>query len=132
MFKGLSHVVIAVQDMEASIRQYETIYGIKAGEIRQGQSTGFRSAVLPFDGEAYLELVSPTDTTGPVGRRVASAGEGVYMIAMKVDNMDAAVEDLRAKGMRLIGDPGPGNPVRGQVFIHPQSAGGVLTLLTDH
>ena len=131
MFQGLSHVVIAVNDMEASIRQYESIYGGSFGEIRGG-GNGFRSAVLAFDGAAYLELVSPTDTTGPVGRRVAASGEGVYMIAMKVDDVDAAVAELREKGVRLIGDPGPGNPVRGQVFIHPQSAGGVLTLITDH
>jgi methylmalonyl-CoA epimerase len=132
LFKGLSHVVIAVRDLEASISQYEALYGVKAGEIRQGQGNGFRSVVLDFAGAPYLELISPTDTTGPVGRRVEASGEGVYMIAMKVESMDETVAALRDQGVRLLGDPGPGNPVRGQVFIHPQAAGGVLTLLTEH
>jgi len=75
--------------------------------------------------------VSPTNDTGPVGRRVAASGEGVYLMAMAVDDLEPALAGLRAKGIRLIGDPGAGNPVRGQVLIHPTATGGVLTQLVQ-
>ena len=52
-------------------------------------------------------------------------------IAMKVDDIDATLTELREKGIRLVGDPGPGNPVKGQVFIHPSVTGGVLTQLVQ-
>ena len=58
-------------------------------------------------------------------------GEGVHLVAMRVDDLDKTLVDLRAKGIRLVGDPGPGNPVTGQVFIHPSVTGGVLTQLVQ-
>ena len=130
MFKGVDHVVIAVKDLEASIKNYETIFGIAATERGEPADAGFKNAYFRL-GDTYVELVSPTNETGPVGRRVAASGDGVYLVAMRVDDVDATVADLRGKGVRLIGDPGPGNPVRGQVFIHPQAAGGVLTQIVQ-
>ena len=50
---------------------------------------------------------------------------------MKVDDLQATLAALRAKNVRLVGDPGPGAPVRGQVFIHPSETGGVLTQLVQ-
>ena len=54
-------------------------------------------------------------------------GEGVHLVAMRVDDIDATLTKLRDEGIRLVGDPGAGNPVKGQVFIHPSMTGGVLT-----
>lgn len=82
-------------------------------------------------GESDIELVSPTGDQGPVAKRLAASGEGVYLVALKVDNLQATVDDLRAKGIRLVGDPGPGNPVTGQVFVHPSAAAGILTQLVE-
>jgi methylmalonyl-CoA/ethylmalonyl-CoA epimerase len=82
-------------------------------------------------GDTYVELVAPTNDQAPVGRRVAASGEGTYLVAMRVDDVAATVAELRAKGVRLIGDPGPDKPVTGQVFVHPMSAGGVLTQLVQ-
>jgi len=131
LFKGIDHVVIAVQDLEASIERYEAIYGVPATERGEPAGAGFKNAYFRFGGDSYLELVSPTNDTGPVGRRVAASGEGVYLMAMAVDDVEASLTSLRAKGIRLIGDPGAGNPVRGQVFIHPTATGGVLTQLVQ-
>ena len=75
---------------------------------------------LRFD-DSYVELVSnlgndqgPTPPSGSEER-----GEGVHLIAMKVDDLDATLAELREKGVRLVGAiPGLGNPARGQVFVH--------------
>jgi len=131
MFKGVDHVVIAVKDLEESIKAYEAIYGVTATERGEPQGAGFKNAYFRLGGESYVELVSPTNDTGPVGRRVAASGEGVYLVAMAVDNLDATINGLRSKGIRLIGDPGEGNPARGQVFVHPMATGGVLTQLVQ-
>ena len=129
-FKGVDHVVIAVKDLDASVAQFEKVYGIPATDVGEPAGAGFRNAYFRF-GPSYVELVASTNDTGPVGRRVAASGEGVYLIALQVDNLENAVAELRAKGVRLVGDPGPGNPIKGQVFIHPSAAGGVLTQLVE-
>ena len=134
MFKGVDHVVIAVKDLEASIAGFEKVYGIPATDIGEPPGAGFRNAYFRFGGpgsSGYVELVAPTNETGPVGRRVAASGEGVYLIALAVDNLEQTVAGLREKGVRLVGDPGPGNPITGQIFIHPSAAGGVLTQLVQ-
>jgi methylmalonyl-CoA/ethylmalonyl-CoA epimerase len=127
MYKGVDHVVIAVKDMEAAIAKYEAIYG-PVSDRGEPPGAGFTTAFFRF-AESYIELVCPTGDQGPVAKRLADSGEGVYMIAMKVGDIDETLTQLRAKGVRLIGDPGAGNPVAGQVFIHPAGTGGVLTQL---
>ena len=130
MFKGVDHVVIAVKDLDASVARYETIYGAPVSERREAEAAGMKMAFFR-QGDSYVELVSNLGDGGPIAKRLADRGEGVHLIAMKVDDLAQAVDDLRAKGVRLVGDPGPGNPIKGQVFIHPQETGGVLTQLVQ-
>jgi methylmalonyl-CoA/ethylmalonyl-CoA epimerase len=131
MITGVDHVVIAVKDMEAAIKQFESIYSQPVGERGEPAGAGFTNAFFRFSSGSFVELVSPTSDQGPVGKRIATGGEGVYLMALAVDDMQATLADLRGKGVRLIGDPGEGNPVKGQVFIHPSAAGGVLTQLVQ-
>ena len=125
MFEGIDHVVIAVEDLSQGIEQYETIFGKSVDRSGEPEGAGFTNAFFDFE-FTKVELVSPTSDQGPIANRLKSAGGGMYLMAMRVDDVDATVADLRGKGVRLIGDPGEGNPVTGQVFIHPASAGGVL------
>jgi methylmalonyl-CoA epimerase len=129
VFEGIDHVVIAVADLQKGIEQYETIFGTDVSRTGEPPGAGFTNAYFDFPG-TQVELVAPTDETGPVGRRIGASGEGVYLVAMRVDDVDATVNDLRSKGVRLIGDPGEGNPVQGQVFVHPAASGGVLLQIT--
>jgi len=130
MFKGLDHVVVAVKDLDAAVERYEAIYGTPVTERREAAQAGMKMAFFRF-GENFVELVSNLGDTGPIAQRLNDRGEGVHLVAMKVDNLEKTLEDLRAKGIRLVGDPGPGNPVRGQVFVHPSMTGGVLTQLVQ-
>ena len=130
MFKGVDHVVIAVKDLDAAVGRYETIYGAPVSERREAAAAGMKMAFFR-QGDSYVELVSNIDDQGPIAKRLADRGEGVHLIAMKVDDVEATVADLRAKGVRLVGDPGPGNPIKGQVFVHPSETGGVLTQIVQ-
>jgi methylmalonyl-CoA/ethylmalonyl-CoA epimerase len=130
MFKGVDHVVIAVKDLDAAVGRYETIYGTTVSERSEAPAAGMAMAFFRF-GDSYIELVSATGDQGPIAKRLADLGEGVHLVAMKVDDIDATLTELRDKGIRLVGDPGAGNPVKGQVFIHPSVTGGVLTQLVQ-
>ncbi|MBN9493012.1 VOC family protein [bacterium] len=130
MFKGVDHVVIAVKDLDAAIGRYESIYGTGPSDRSEAEAAGMKMAFFRFD-DSYIELVSNIGDQGPIAKRLESLGEGVHLVAMKVDNLEATLNELREKGIRLVGDPGPGNPVKGQVFIHPSVTGGVLTQLVE-
>ncbi|MCC6959952.1 MAG: VOC family protein [Dehalococcoidia bacterium] len=126
MFNGVDHVVIAVKDLDAAVGRYETIYGTGVSDRSEAPAAAMAMAFFRF-GDSYIELVSATGDQGPIAKRLAEQGEGVHLVAMKVDDIDATLARLRDAGIRLVGDPGPGNPVKGQVFIHPSVTGGVLT-----
>ena len=130
MFKGVDHVVIAVKDLDAAVARYETIYGAPVSERREAEAAGMKMAFFR-QGDSFVELVSNLGDGGPIAKRLAERGEGVHLVAMKVDDLAKAVDELRGKGVRLVGDPGAGNPIKGQVFIHPSETGGVLTQLVQ-
>ncbi|OAI41854.1 hypothetical protein AYO38_11995, partial [bacterium SCGC AG-212-C10] len=130
MFKGVDHVVIAVAGLDAAIKQYEAIYGQPVSEVTEAPAAGMKMAFFRF-ADSYVELVSNTSDQGPIAKRLATTGEGVHLVAMKVDDVSATLDELRGQGVRLVGDPGAGNPVTGQVFVHPGATGGVLTQLVQ-
>jgi len=130
MFKGVDHVVIAVKDLDTAVGNYEKIYDTSVSERRDAAAAGMTMAFFRF-GDSYIELVSNVGDQGPIAKRLAEQGEGVHLVAMKVENLEETVADLRKKGVRLVGDPGEGNPIKGQIFIHPSVTGGVLTQLVQ-
>ena len=130
MFKGVDHVVVAVKDLDAAVGRYEAIYGAPVSERREAPAAGMQMAFFRFP-DSYIELVSNLGDTGPIATRLADRGEGVHLVAMKVDDLEKTVAELREKGIRLVGDPGAGNPIKGQVFVHPSVTGGVLTQLVQ-
>src|ERR1700678_2577269 len=130
MFKGLDHLVVAVKDLDASVKKYETIYGSKVSDRSEAPAAGMKMAFFRF-ADSYVELVSNLGEEGPIAKRLADRGEGVHLVAMKVGNLEKTLEALRAKGVRLVADRGAGTPARGQVFAHPPETGGVLPQLVE-
>ena len=82
-------------------------------------------AMLPLGG-SRIELLEPTEADSPVGRFLDKRGEGLHHVALKVPDLNAAVERLRASGARLLNEPRAGAGGHLYVFVHPASTGGVL------
>jgi methylmalonyl-CoA/ethylmalonyl-CoA epimerase len=74
-----------------------------------------------------VELLESTEPDGPVARHIKSRGEGVQHIAFRVENIEKTLEELKAKGVRLIDqEPRKGAGGAKIAFIHPKEANGVL------
>ncbi len=120
MIKRIDHVVAVVGDLEAGIRAWQNALGLGEPSRRSADTrAGYIAAAFDLPGGGFLELIQPTDPAGPVARRLERAGEGVYLVALAVEDLGAAVASLRTRGVQVIEDGG-------QVFIHPRSANGVL------
>jgi len=138
MIKGLDHVTIIVKDLDGAVAQYRKLLG--AGAVQRADpapgaepapARGWKPVVFSF-GSTNIELITPTADTGPWAQRLAARGDGVYLVALKVDNLRQTVEELRGKGVRLAEDPGPGTgPITGRVLIHPSAANGVMISLLE-
>ncbi len=129
MLQKIDHVVITVNDLNEGVALYEKTFGIKPSRTGESPGDGFKSAFFDLPGGGFLELIQPTDATGPVARSLAARGEGVYLVALAVDDLAAEAEAMRSRGVRLVGDPGPGKPIPAMLFVHPRETKGVLVQL---
>ena len=118
------HVVVRVEDFDTSVKNWESIVGNAVTRIDQNEDLGIRQAFFDLPGGGFIEIVSPTNPDGAVGKAIAARGEGIHTLAMSVNNLDETINSLKSSGVQLIGEEGP------QVFIHPKSANGVLVQLS--
>ena len=82
-------------------------------------------------GEAYVQTLQATGE-GVVQRFVDRRGPGLHHLAFAVEGIDAAVADLRGRGVRLVDDePRPGGMGTRIAFVHPSAFGGLLVELVE-
>jgi LAO/AO transport system kinase len=120
----IDHLGIAVESLEASLAFYQAL-GLQATHRETVEVEQVHVAMLPT-GESRIELLEPLAPDSPVGRFLARHGPGLHHVALRVPDLAAAVERLRASGARLLNDPRPGAGGHLYVFVHPASTGGVL------
>ena len=120
--KKIDHVVIAVQDLAAAKQTYQSLYGLQVEAEGDAPALGISNVVFKV-GDGSLELAAPLgDDPRNLVRRRLEDGEGLFMLSLEVDDLDAAVADLRAQGATAT-DPSSG-PSR-LSFISPKNAHGV-------
>jgi methylmalonyl-CoA/ethylmalonyl-CoA epimerase len=127
MFAQIDHVGVAVDDLDAAIALHEQTYGLGPVHREVVEEQGVEAVLLDV-GVSHVELLRPLEPDTAVGRFLASRGPGLHHVAYRVDDIEAALAALRERGMRLI-DETPRVGIRDSrvAFVHPQSAGGVLT-----
>jgi methylmalonyl-CoA epimerase len=95
---GLDHVVISTPDLEATANTWTGTLGLTVAETLEPEGTHFRMAKLPA-GNAFIELIQPLTEDHRIAQVMAERGPGMFSISIQVDDIDAAVRDLRAKGV---------------------------------
>jgi methylmalonyl-CoA epimerase len=127
MFLGMDHVGVAVKNLEEAISVYRDTLGFKLLGVHVLKERKVKVAFLSTGGETQIELLEPLGNDSPVAKFLESRGEGIHHIAVKVDNIEKALEDFKRKGVRLV-DEVPRIGVEGKkiAFVHPKSTKGVL------
>jgi methylmalonyl-CoA/ethylmalonyl-CoA epimerase len=129
VFSRIDHIGLAVADLEAAIDLHTGIYGMPLVHRETVAEQGVEAALLDV-GDSHVELLAPLGEDTPVGRFLASRGPGLHHVAYRVADVGEALRQLRGAGLRLI-DEAPRTGIRGSqvAFLHPSTAGGVLTEL---
>jgi methylmalonyl-CoA/ethylmalonyl-CoA epimerase len=127
----IDHIGIATNDIEQMASIYRDALGLSVVETEEVASQKVRVAMLPV-GESRIELLEATASDSPISKFLAKRGPGIHHLAFKVDDIRAALADLKSKGARLI-DEEPRTGAGGCLvaFIHPSSTGGVLIELVE-
>jgi methylmalonyl-CoA epimerase len=128
----IDHIGIAVKSLAEAIKVYEDALGLKVSGYDQVDDQGVRVAMLNI-GESRIELLEPTGPDSPIEKFMTRRGEGIHHIAVRVDNIEQALERLKAQGARLVDSvPRRGAHNTRTAFIHPSSTHGVLLELVEH
>jgi methylmalonyl-CoA/ethylmalonyl-CoA epimerase len=122
----VDHIGIAVKSIDEAKIFWEDALGVKlTGEEvipEQKVKVGF----FPM-GESEVELLESTDPDGPVAKFIEKKGEGIQHIAFRVENIEETLENLKAKGVKLIDEkPRYGAGGAKIAFIHPKATFGTL------
>jgi methylmalonyl-CoA epimerase len=129
MYK-IDHLGIAVKSLAVAKSIYEKL-GMKVSPEETVEHEKVRLVMVPV-GKVRLELLEPTSEDSTIAKFIAKRGEGLHHICLRVPDLGAAVDKLKKDGVRLVSNEikvGAGG--HRYIFVHPQSAGGVLLELVD-
>ncbi len=129
--KNIDHIGIAVSNLQESLSFWETSLGIEPHGTQEVPEQKLRTAFLPV-GDTEIELLESTSPESSIAKFIEKHGEGLHHIAIRVDDIEAALAELKAKGIQLI-DETPRNGAGGAriAFVHPRSTHGVLLELCE-
>ncbi len=125
----IDHLGIAVPSLAEAIRSYEAL-GFRVDETHDVPTEKVRAAFLAV-GESHLELLEPTGPASVIARFLEKRS-GLHHVCVLVDDIDAALAELKAKGVPLVDEtPRPGAGGCRVAFVHPRGAAGVLLELKE-
>ncbi len=127
----IHHVALVVADLEAALAFWHDLLGLPLAGVQDIPEQQSRIAFLPA-GEAEVELVLPTTDDSGIARYLARRGPGMHHLCLEVSDLEAVLQQLQQKGIRLINpEPVVGPDGRRMAFLHPDSTQGVLVELYE-
>lgn len=127
----VDHIGVAVPSIAEARKFFEEILGLAVTGTESVEEQKVTVAFLPL-GDTEVELLEPAGRDGPVARFLEKNGPGIQHVAFRVDNLEAALAELKARGVRLIDtEPRYGAGGARIAFIHPRESHGVLVELCE-
>lgn len=126
MLRGIDHVGIAVEDLDAAVELYRRAFGLAEVRVEDVPEQGVRVALLPLPA-GKVELLAPLGPDTPVGRFLARRGPGLHHVAFAVTDLRSALREAEARGLEPI-DRRPRQGAGGAwiAFLHPRGTMGTL------
>jgi methylmalonyl-CoA epimerase len=127
----IDHVGIAVKNIDETLKFWETSLGIKCSDRRTVEDQKVTAAFLPIKG-SEIELLEATSDESAIAKFIEKKGEGIHHLAIRVDNLEAALDEFKAGGVKLIDEkPRRGSGGTMTAFIGPEASGGILLELSQ-
>jgi len=125
----LEHIGIAVKSLENSKQIFKDILGQDSYKMEPVESENVNTLFYQV-GDTKIELLEATSEDSPIAKFIKKRGEGIHHLAFDVDDVQTKIDELKAKGYRMIHDhPKAGADNKIIAFMHPKSSNGVLVEL---
>jgi methylmalonyl-CoA/ethylmalonyl-CoA epimerase len=132
LLTDVDHIGFAVRDLDEAVAHYGATFGVTGWE-RIEIPERHTAAAVAWVGGQMLELIAPTSPEAAFAKYLDDRGPGMHHVAYRVDDIAAALGELRARGVQLIDEtPRPGIHDTLVAFLHPRSCLGVLVELVQH
>ena len=129
--KKVDHIGIAVKDLNHALPYYIDTLGLTLLGVEDVENQKVKVAFIDA-GNVKLELLEPIGGEGAIAKFIEKRGEGIHHIAFGVTDIQARMDELKEKGVRLLQDePNKGAGGAEVAFMHPKSSFGVLYELCD-
>jgi methylmalonyl-CoA epimerase len=129
MIRQISHLGLAVKDIEESRNFFKTVLGLEPSAPIIGGNGTIKASLIKV-GEVHLELLQPQGKEGVMAKFLEKRGEGFHHVCYEVDDLHAAIDSIKTAGVEVLGEPMDG--VEGlSIFLHPRGTHGVLTELVQ-
>jgi len=129
MIKQISHLGIAVKDLEEARKFYRSVFGLESSEPIIGGDGTIKVSMVEI-GNTLIELLQPIGSEGVMAKFLEKRGEGFHHICYEVDDINSEIASLKAAGIDVLGEPKPGAEGM-SVFLHPKGTHGVLVELVE-
>ena len=127
----IDHLGIAVNSIDEGKKFWSDIMGLTFEGAETVVEQKVTTAFFPVS-ESEVELLESTAPDGPVAKYIEKRGAGIQHVAFRVENIDAALAELKEKGVKLIDqEPRIGAGGARIAFLHPKATGGVLVELCE-
>ena len=124
MIKKISHIGLAVDNLQKAGAFFQETFGVSVSESENFGEMLF--SFIPLAG-TDLELLQSTEAHGQIAKFIQKKGQGMHHMAFEVDDIQAELDRLKTKGLKLINEKPYRNAHNEWVaFIHPQSTFGIL------
>jgi methylmalonyl-CoA/ethylmalonyl-CoA epimerase len=131
MINKIDHIGIAVHSLEKTLPFYQEVLKLPLLAIEEVESEKVRVAFVQV-GETNIELLEPTSMDSPIAQFIEKRGEGIHHIAFGVESIEERINEMKAKGIRMVQDvPKVGAHDAMVAFVHPKSTNGVLYELCE-
>ena len=129
MIKAISHLGMAVKNLKEAREFYRSVFGLESSEPIIGGGGTVRVSLVELE-NATVELLEPVGNEGPIAKFLEKRGEGIQHVCYEVDDINAEIGSLKAKGIEALGKPATGAEGL-SAFLHPKGTHGILVELVQ-
>lgn len=129
MIKQISHLGIAVKNLEEAREFYRSVFRLESSDPIVGGDGTIKVSMVKV-GNVLIELLQPIGSEGIMAKFLEKRGEGFHHICYEVDDINAEIASLKVADIEVLGEPRPGAEGM-SVFLHPRGTHGVLVELVE-
>ena len=133
MFDKLNHIAIATPDLDAAVKGYQGMRGVKVSDPIDMPEHGVTVIIVDLR-EITIELITPLGDNSPIANFMLKNPEGgIHHFCYEVDDIEVAKKECLENNIRVLGDGDPKTGAHGKpvIFLHPKDVGGTLIELEE-